>query len=277
MKKITPPFALLALSLLVSSFIIFCFAQSVYPKISQEDTKNFEGKIDLGKFGLHAYILGKGKPSIIFESGHADSHETWNTIQHEASNKNTTLSYDRASLGLSDNSTNSRTSLNKASELYMLLKQSKVRGPYIIVSHSMGSWVSRMFAKQYGKEVAGLVFVDPTHEDANEYTINSLPSDILNLYKEEICKEGSYEDMLDSIVQIKEARSAMKNIPLMVISANDHQMGSVFEEKWNLWQKDIASLSSKSTHITINCSHNIQSEKPDVILHAINDMLAKTK
>lgn len=274
MKNSTKPFNPLTLVLLVSVFIMFLFAHSAYSKKYEEE---FENKIDLGNFGMHACILGKGKPSIIFESGHADYHDAWRFIQPELADNNLTLSYDRAGLGLSDNSPNVRTSLNKAKELYILLKQAKVKGPYIIVSHSMGSWVSRMFAQQYGDELAGLILVDPTHEDANEYTINSLPPDFLDSYKKEICKEGSYEDMLESIDQIKKARASLKNIPLTVISADNHAMGAQFEEKWDEWQKDIVSLSSKSNHITVNSSHNIQLEKPDAIIAAINSMLESTK
>lgn len=274
MKNSTKMFNPLALVILFSFSIIFLFAHSAY---SKKYTEEFDDKIDLGNFGVHACILGKGKPSIILEAGHADYHEAWKLIQPELSENNLTLSYDRAGLGLSDSSPNSRTSLNKAKELYLLLKQAKINGPYIIVSHSMGSWVSRMFAQQYGDELAGLIFVDPTHEDANEYTINSLPQEFLDPYKKEICKEGSYEDMLDSIEQIKKARNALKNIPLTIISADNHAMGAQFEEKWGEWQKDIASLSSKSNHITVNSSHNIQLEKPDVIITAVNNMLEDIK
>lgn len=141
----------------------------------------------------------------------------------------------------------------------------------------MGSWVSRMFAKQFGNELAGLILVDPTHEDTNEYTINCLPPEMLDLYKKEICKEGTYEDLLESIDQIKEARYALKDIPLTVISANDHKMGTDFEEKWGLWQKDIASLSLISNHIIVNSGHNIHQEKPEVIIEAINDMIENKK
>lgn len=277
MKKINISKPLLTFISLILILVMIFFTQSVYSKIFQENKKNWEGKIDLGKFGLYASILGKGKPSIIFESGHADDHETWSFIQSEMSIKNTTISYDRAGIGLSDNSTSIRTSLNKAIELHKLLKEAKVNGPYIIVSHSMGSWVSRMFTEQYGNELAGLIFVDPTHEETNAYTLASISPDFLDSYKNEIFKEGTYEDMLKSIDQIKESKLAMKKVPLTVISSNNHQMGTQFEEKWSLWQNDIASLSSKSQHITVNCSHNIPSENPYIIIKAINDMLEKNK
>ncbi len=276
MKKNTSMLTLFIIALFISVFTICTLAQSAYLKKHGNDSQNFEGKVYIGEFALYACKLSKGKPSIIFESGHFETHEAWELIQPEISNISSTLSYDRAGLGLSDKSPDKRTSLNKAHELHTLLKKAKVKGPYIIVTHSMGSWVARMFAKQFGDELAGLIFIDPTHEDTNEYTVNSMPPEFLDLYKEEIIKEGTYEDLLESIEQIKQSRYALKNIPLTVISATDHQMGSEFEEKWILWQKDIASLSSKSNHIIVNSGHNIHKEKPDVIIKAINDMITKS-
>ncbi len=276
MKKNTRMLTLFILALLISVFAMFTFTQSAYSKKYGKDNQNFEGKVYIGKFGLHACKISNGKPSIIFESGHYDTHEAWELIQPEISSISSTLSYDRACIGLSDKSPAKRTSLNKAYELHKLLKKAKVKGPYIIVTHSMGSWVARMFAEQFGNELAGLIFIDPTHEDTNEYTINSMPPDFLNLYKEEIRKEGTYEDLLESIEQIKEARYALETIPLTVISATNHLMGPEFEEKWLLWQKDIASLSSKSNHIIVNSGHNIHKENPDVIIKAIKDMITKS-
>lgn len=277
MKKVNLRYPILILVSLAFVVVIIFLAQSVYVKVFQEDISDFEGKIDLGDFELYSCMRGKGKPTIIFESGHASTHETWNFIQQKISADNTTFSYDRAGIGLSDNSIYMRTSLNKAKELHKLLKQAEINGPYIIVSHSTGTWVSRIFAMLYGNELAGLIFVDPTHEDTNEFTVNSLSPELFESYNKEICKEGSYEDMLESISQIREVRHTMKTIPLTVISSNNHQMGAQFEEKWSFWQKDIASLSSYSEHITVNCGHNIQSENPDTIINAITEMVEKYK
>lgn len=276
MKKNTSMLTLLMLALFVCVFAILILAQSAYSKKQGNSNQDFEGKVYIGEFGLHICKISKGKPSIIFESGHDDTHEAWELIQPEISSISSTLTYDRANIGLSDKSPDKRTSLNKAYELRKLLKEANVKEPYIIVTHSMGSWVARMFAKEFGDELAGLIFIDPTHEYTNEYTVNSMPPDFLDLYKEAICKEGTYEDLLESAEQIEKARYALKNIPLTVISATDHQMGPEFEEKWILWQKDIASLSSKSNHIIINSGHNIHKENPDVIIKAIRDMITKS-
>jgi pimeloyl-ACP methyl ester carboxylesterase len=53
----------------------------------------------------------------------------------------------------------------EAYELHLLLKKSGIRGPYVLVGHSIGGLIARVYAAQYPKEVAGMVLVDSTHED----------------------------------------------------------------------------------------------------------------
>ena len=50
-------------------------------------------------------------------------------------------------------------------ELHILLVKSGITGPYILVGHSMGGMLVRLYAHQYPDEVAGMVLVDSVHEE----------------------------------------------------------------------------------------------------------------
>jgi len=50
-------------------------------------------------------------------------------------------------------------------DLRALLDQAGESGPYLLVGHSMGSSVARLFASRYPQDVVGMVWVDPVHED----------------------------------------------------------------------------------------------------------------
>jgi pimeloyl-ACP methyl ester carboxylesterase len=52
-----------------------------------------------------------------------------------------------------------------AYELHALLRAAGIKSPYILVGHSVGGLIARVYGEQYPKEVAGMVLVDPTHED----------------------------------------------------------------------------------------------------------------
>ena len=49
-------------------------------------------------------------------------------------------------------------------DLHALLSAAALPGPYVLVGHSFGGLVVRLYAATYPDEVAGLVFVDAVHE-----------------------------------------------------------------------------------------------------------------
>ncbi|HEX6719678.1 MAG TPA: alpha/beta hydrolase, partial [Pyrinomonadaceae bacterium] len=74
-------------------------------------------------------------------------------------------SYDRAGFAWSDPGPTPRTMRQEASELHTLLQAARIKAPYVLVGHSLGGLIARVYAEQYADEVAGMVLVDPTHED----------------------------------------------------------------------------------------------------------------
>src|SRR5262245_17966452 len=54
-------------------------------------------------------------------------------------------------------------------ELHALLEAAKIAPPYILVGHSYGGLLVRLYTAEYPKDVIGLVLVDPTHESTRLY------------------------------------------------------------------------------------------------------------
>jgi pimeloyl-ACP methyl ester carboxylesterase len=71
-------------------------------------------------------------------------------------------SWDPAGLGLSSASPLPQTSANKAADLWAALKADGVRGPYVLVGHSLGAYDSLLLADRHPRAVAGMVLVDPS-------------------------------------------------------------------------------------------------------------------
>lgn len=114
---------------------------------------------------LNLYCKGSGTPTVVFDSGMGDSMMVWALVQPAVAAATKACSYDRAGLGFSDPSPQPRTSANMVEDLHRLLRAAHLRPPYVLVGHSLGGMNIKLYAELYLSEVAGLVFVDPTHED----------------------------------------------------------------------------------------------------------------
>lgn len=222
---------------------------------------------------------GIGDPTVVFESGLGCTQDDWKVVQNQISKHTSTFSYDRSGLGNSDADDSSRTSLDQVHELHTVLNKAKVKGPYILVAHSIGGYNARLFAATYPKEVAGIIFVDSSHENQFEDRVKRCTSKEIELFKSQLIdEEQSFDELLISGKEVKEARKkdTLRSIPIIVLTA-DHkgQESSVItEETWRNYQRDLATLSNYSKHIIVeDCGHYIQKDKPQVVIDAIKEMI----
>ena len=114
---------------------------------------------------LNLYCIGKGSPTVIFDSGMGDDISAWALVQPTISTHTRACSYDRAGLGFSDPGRRAGDSANIVDDLHRLLVAASVKPPYILVGHSYGGMNVRLYADQHLDEVAGIVIVDSADED----------------------------------------------------------------------------------------------------------------
>ncbi|HTU35161.1 MAG TPA: alpha/beta hydrolase [Candidatus Acidoferrum sp.] len=122
--------------------------------------------INIGSLSLNLNCSGKGRPAVILESGLGIPSIGWALVQPKVAQIARVCSYDRAGYGWSDPVPFPRTSSEIARELHALLMNAHVAPPYILVGHSFGGFNVRLFNQLYPSEVAGVVFVDASQEDA---------------------------------------------------------------------------------------------------------------
>jgi pimeloyl-ACP methyl ester carboxylesterase len=122
--------------------------------------------VDAGGHVLHLNVSGNGAPAVIFENGTNDFSIVWSLVQPEVSKLTQTVSYDRAGYAWSEPGPLPRTSRQMAFELYTALKNTGIKGPYILVGQSFGGFLVRAFARYYPDDVAGMILVDVLNEDS---------------------------------------------------------------------------------------------------------------
>lgn len=111
-------------------------------------------------------IEGSGPRTVIFESGLGDTLDVWARVQPRvAAGCARTVSYDRAGYSGSDPAESARDAVNIVAELRAALARRRIRPPYVLVGHSLGGLYMQYFARNYPREVAGLVLVDSSYWD----------------------------------------------------------------------------------------------------------------
>jgi pimeloyl-ACP methyl ester carboxylesterase len=129
-------------------------------------------RIDVGGHRLYTLMAGvrqPGQPLVVLEAGHADWSKCWAAVQPAISRFARTVSYDRAGSGWSDPGPAPRTPQRMVDELHTLLERAGEAGPYLLVGHSMGAPLARLFYQRYPTQVCGMVWVDTAHERMDRF------------------------------------------------------------------------------------------------------------
>ncbi|GLY47282.1 alpha/beta hydrolase [Lentzea sp. NBRC 102530] len=101
-------------------------------------------------------------PLIVFEAGMSAPASSWIHTQREVSARYRTLSYDRAGYVGSDPDPHDRTLDRIVDDLTAVLDAIHETDPVVLVGHSWGGPIIRVFADRHPDRVAGMVFVDAT-------------------------------------------------------------------------------------------------------------------
>jgi len=117
--------------------------------------------VDVGGRRLHMSVAGQGGPVVLLEAGIAASSLSWALVAKQVAEFTTVMTYDRAGFGWSESAPHHCSALDFARDLALLLDKAEIRGPLLLVGHSFGALIARIFEQIYPGRVAGLVLVDP--------------------------------------------------------------------------------------------------------------------
>ena len=111
---------------------------------------------------INVYVEGNGPETIVVLSGAgiASPILDFKEVSESLSKQYKVVIVERAGYGYSDDSNHSRDVMEVLSETRQALSQANVKGPFIILSHSMASLESLAWQEKYPDEVKTLVGLD---------------------------------------------------------------------------------------------------------------------
>lgn len=124
---------------------------------------------------LHVQVAGEQHTgaTVLLDAGHGMFSPAFAWLYDELSAVATVVAYDRPGYGWSEAADRPVSAEGTAADLHDALAARGLSGPYVLVGHSLGGLYVRAFADRYRDDVAGLVLLDPAHEDQLEH----LPAD----------------------------------------------------------------------------------------------------
>ena len=269
------------------------------------------GLVDIGGRLLYLECRGAGGPTVVLEAGYRSPVDVWTTdlVSPEtprtmvfagvAANTRTCV-YERPGVAAvidgvfmpsrSDPAPVPRTAADAVAALHTLLDVADVPGPYVLVGHSFGGLIVRLYASTYPNDVAGLVLVDAL----SEYVRTELTPEewaayaaVVSAVPPELTAYASLEtmDMDASFDQMTEAssRHPLTGIPLTVISAGlpfgipDADLGfssNRLQDAWSAAQDKLGSLIPDTRHlVATDSAHYVQLDQPNLVIEAIRQVV----
>jgi len=269
--------------------------------IRQNDTSPLPreptGLVAVGGYRLALKEAGTGRPPVILEAGMGGLSEAWAWVFESVAAFTHVLSYDRAGQGNSEAAPTPRTCMDLVHDLHALLAARRIPRPCVLVGHSFGGFVVRLYAQQHPRAVAGMVLVDASHADYPARMLAALPppqpGEGASLTRQRrFLAHDRYDttrirkpEQIDIVTSTEQARRAtvLGARPLVVLTAGRPEHwppdfpSNIATRLWHLHQelqRDLTHLSSHSTQTVVAESwHNIHMEQPEAVIAAIRQVV----
>lgn len=102
-------------------------------------------------------MYGNGSPTVVLVSGLDSPQASWDSVVPDLAAMTTVVTYDRAGVGKSEIGALPAHGEQSAKDLHALLDEVGVPRPFILVGHSFGGFVVRLFASMYPEAMAASI------------------------------------------------------------------------------------------------------------------------
>jgi len=258
-----------------------CRKSNIHPEVAKPVFKQVE--VNLGTHKLAAFsVIKNSKYLIVFEAGLGDDHSIWNSnnVALKIAVNMDIVTYDRASHGQSERGPDLRDINRLQSELGIIIDTFANGRKIVLIGHSLGGFIIRDWAIKNPNRVAGLLFVDPSHENCSQLT----QSDEDAFYNSWLTAYGA---AYGSTLEAKEWKNDvdymgtvgdLPDVPVVVLTAMsvDASYSAAFRQAWYAAHESLKDGVTDFTHIRIpNSGHMVMIDAPQTLIDNINVLIAK--
>ena len=225
--------------------------------------------------------ITRAAPTVVFESGLAGNKETWGDVFADISATNTVFAYNRPGIGRSESTTKPRDGAPIVANLRALLRSRSLKPPYVLVGHSAGGLYMQLYARTYPSEVVGLVLVDPTHPTQFEGagalehrgSLSSMAIAAAGLLGPARKEFGA---LVETGQEVLAAPKLPSGIPVVILVAPNKATTPIARFD-NAKRTDFANLYPSAAIREVDGGHNIQLERPQVVIQAIREVISRLR
>jgi pimeloyl-ACP methyl ester carboxylesterase len=297
----------------VSLLLVALIAALASPVAHAAQGRDFAGLVDIGG-GRKMYLQcrGAGSPTVVLVAGLRGSAEDWNLagkpgprVFPEVARFTRVCAYDRPGTPVGEKPSRSdpvpqpTTAGAAVADLHALLTAAGEAGPYVLVAHSYGGLIGRLYASTYPDDVSGLVLVDALSEGLRDAETPEQWATQRKLIEGDV-RDGVAQypaletiDVDRSFDQMR-AAAPLRQLPLVVLSADrgwgpqvpsmiaagtlpadvPPNFGYVTDAAQKAAQEKLARLVANARHITkTNSGHEIHKEQPQLVIDAVRQVV----
>src|SRR6476620_2624772 len=268
--------------------------------------------VDIGG-GRKIYLKcqGTGSPAVVLVGGRMASADDWSVADKSApavfpqvAKFTRVCAYDRPGTPVGEKPSRSdpvrqpTTAGDAAADLHALLSAADVVRPYVLVGHSYGGLIARLYASTYPDDVSGLVLVDALSEGLRDAETPAQWVTQRKLMEGEIRDSlVQYPDLerIDPDRSFDQVRAAppLRPVPVVVLSADravgpqipsmiaagvlpadvPPDFGYIIDAAQKQAQERLARLVPNAKHVTrTNSGHEIHKEHPQLVIDSIPEV-----
>jgi pimeloyl-ACP methyl ester carboxylesterase len=222
---------------------------------------------------------GAGEPAVVLEAGLGNGAASWQRVMPLLAPHVRVAAYDRAGLGGSAPAPGLVTIDRQVDDLAAVIT-GLAAGPCVLAGHSWGGVLVQLLAFRRPDLAAGLVLVDPGHEDME----SALPLPVRWGWRvmNAVFPDELRADAPVTLAAVRELRAAARpfpDVPVVVLSAaRGVPFLHRFRAHWTDLQAGLAAAAPRGRHVIVDgTGHDIPRNRPDVVADTILAVVAEAR